>query len=386
MIDTKASLPGKSKWMIGLSLLLCMMAINGALAQSFGAIYNTESLNLRADGSSSSTWKGSYTKGTWVEITGSKNNFYAVITPDGRWGYMSKNYINLGSQTASQIAIVKNHTGRFLNYRASPSYSARILGIFFDGVPLMVESYANGWYKVHINGTRGYVQADYVRITQTPGSSSVATIKTPNNTAINLRGGPGTGYGATRQFPGDRYVMVLAKGKGWWKVSIDGHIGFMSSEFLVDGLKAAKDIAAEGGGGTGSGYAMVNNPLPTQALNLRMLSNTSSAVIAKLYNGTRLRMNRQGTEWCAVAVESTGACGYVMTKYIKLYQLPATPSLRVSHPQGQRVNLRKGPSFEAGVAMQLSSGTSVTVVAPGTEWTKIKYGGTVGYMVSYFLK
>ena len=386
MVGTKASSPKKSKWMIGLSLLLCIMAMNGALAQSFGVIYNTESLNLRADGSSSSTWKGSYTKGTWVEITGSKNNFYAVITPDGRWGYMSKNYINRSSQAASQIAIVKNHTGRFLNFRASPSYSARILGIFFDGVPLMVESYTHGWYQVYINGKRGYVQADYVRVSQTQGSSSVATIKTPNNTAINLRNGPGTGHGVIRQFPGDRYVMVLAKGKGWWKVNIDGTIGFMSSEFLVDGLRSAKDITAEGGGTAASGYAVVNNPRAAQALNLRMLSNTSSAVIAKLYNGTKLRVDRQGTEWCAVTVQSTGACGYVMTKYIKLFQLPATPALRVSHPQGQKVNLRKGPSFEAGVAMQISSGTSVTVVTPGIEWTKVKHGGTVGYMVSYFLK
>jgi len=386
MVGTKASSPKKSKWMIGLSLLLCIMAMNGALAQSFGVIYNTESLNLRADGSSSSTWKGSYTKGTWVEITGSKNNFYAVITPDGRWGYMSKNYINRSSQAASQIAIVKNHTGRFLNFRASPSYSARILGIFFDGVPLMVESYTHGWYQVYINGKRGYVQADYVRVSQTQGSSSVATIKTPNNTAINLRNGPGTGHGVIRQFPGDRYVMVLAKGKGWWKVNIDGTIGFMSSEFLEDGLRSAKDIAAEGGGTAASGYAVVNNPRAAQALNLRMLSNTSSAVIAKLYNGTKLRVDRQGTEWCAVTVQSTGACGYVMTKYIKLFQLPATPALRVSHPQGQKVNLRKGPSFEAGVAMQISSGTSVTVVTPGIEWTKVKHGGTVGYMVSYFLK
>ncbi|MCL1854559.1 MAG: SH3 domain-containing protein [Clostridia bacterium] len=365
-----------------------MLTMSGALAQSFGAVYKTESLNLRADGSSSSAWKGAYSKGTWVEITGSKNNFYAVITPDGRRGYMSKNYINQGAQAASQIAIVANHTGRFLNFRASPSSSARVQGIFFDGVPLMVESYVGGWYQVLINDRRGYVQADFVRMTQTQGSSFVATIKTPNNTAINLRSGPGTGYGVIRQFPGDRYVMVLAKGKGWWKVNIDGRIGFMSSEFLVDGLRSAKDIASEGGGSAGGsgGYAVVNNPLPTQALNLRMFSNTSSAVMAKLYNGTRLRMDRQGTEWCAVAVESTGAYGYVMTKYIKLHQLPATPTLRVSHPQGQRVNLRSGPSFEAGVVRQLSSGTSVTMVAPGTEWSKVKVGGTMGYMVSYFLK
>lgn len=384
-------LPKKKIWVFALTLSLGVLLVGSALAQSFGVIYNTDTLNLRSDGSSSSTLLGTYSRGTWLEITGSKNNFYSVFMPDGRRGYMSKNYITKGAEAVSQIAMVTNQGGgAFLNFRAAPSYNAQVLGIFYYGVPLYVNGEQGGWYYVQINGQNGYVRSEYVSLMNVVGSSTVATIKTPNNTAINLRSGPGSAYAVVRQFPGDRYVMVLAKGNGWWRVSIDGYVGFMSSDFLVDGLRAAKDIAAEsGGGGTGGTYqpyAVVNNPLSTQALNLRMSASTASGVLEKLYNGTRLYVDAQGAEWCAVTVESTGVSGYVMTSYIKLYNLPTTPTLRVAHPQGLRVNLRTEQSLSSAVRTQVPNGTNVTVLIPGVEWTKVQYGGYTGYMVSYFLQ
>ena len=241
----------KGRLLATLVLLLCVMMIGTAVAQSFGVVSRTETLNLRSQGSSSSQWLGSYSRGTWVEITGSQNNFYYVSTPDGKTGYMSKNYIDVsGESGTARIALVTNQNGgSFLNFRAQPRYDAQVLGIFYYGVPLYVLNEQNGWYCVEINGQTGYVRSEFVTIMDVPGSSTVATIKTPNNTAMNLRNGPGSGYGVVRQFPGDRYVMVLAKGNGWWRVSIDGYTGFMSKDFLVEGLHSAKDNAAQNGGG-----------------------------------------------------------------------------------------------------------------------------------------
>ncbi len=380
----------KPKWITLLSLLLCVLTVSGALASGvlaadFGVIHNTDTLNLRADASSSSRLLGTYQKGTWVYITGSKNNFFYVTTPDGRQGYMSKNYITQGTQSPSEIAVVDNTGGgRFLNFRQYPDLNAKVLGIFYDGVPLYVLGTQGGWVNVQINGQIGYVSGNYVRTLHGLASPTVATIKTPNNTAINLRSGPGSGYSVLRQFPGDRYVMVLLQGNGWWKVSIDGYVGFMSSDFLAEGLKAAKDIAADNP--SGPGYAVVSNPKSTQTLNLRAFPSASAQVLAKLYNGTKAIVTQQGLEWCAVSFPETTLSGYVMTAYLQLHNLPKTPSLKVYHPQGQRVNLRTGPSFEAKVTTQVPSGKTVTVLAPGVDWTKVQYGNSIGYMVTYFLQ
>ncbi|MEG0741592.1 MAG: SH3 domain-containing protein [Clostridia bacterium] len=370
-----------------LALCLCLCAFGAAVAESFGVIYNTDTLNLRSQGSSNSQWLGTYARGTWLEIAGSQNNFYYVYTPDGRSGYMSKNYINTsgdGDFTMRIATVTNKNGGAFLNFRAQPDFNAQVLGIFYYGVPLRVLNESGGWCRVEINGQIGYVRGEFVSVSYLPGSSVVATIKTPNSTPINLRSGPSTNYGVVRQVAGDRYVMVLAKGRGWWRVSIDGYTGFMSKDYLVDGLHSAKDNAADSGG-SGERYAVVSNPRSTQALNLRLQASTGAAVIDKLYNGARLWINEQGTEWCAVTVQHSGLSGYVMTKYLKLYNLPRTPKRTVYHPNGTYVNLRASPDLNANVRMRMSSGENVVILIPGAEWCKVKADGVVGYVLTYFL-
>ncbi len=382
---------GKKKWSVAVvAFILALVLTGSALAADFGVVTGTNSLNLRSAGSSSSQWLGAYPGGTWVAIIGSQNNFYQVVTPDGNSGYMSKNYINVDGSTNQQlrIAIVNNaNGGAFLNFREAPSYNARVLGIFYNGTPLLVLGEQNGWYCVQINGQIGYVRCEFVSVRNMIGSSEVATIKTPNNSAMNLRAGPGKEYGVVRQFPGDSYVMVLAKGDDWWRVSVNGVTGFMSSDFLSEGLKTARDqSAASGGGVTGDCYAVVSNPRATQALNLRQFPTTASAVLRKLYNGEELWVDEHGSEWCAVTVKETGVSGYVMTKYITLYNTPATTTRTVVHPSGTYVNLRQSQSLTAPVLLRVPHGSRVTILSAGSEWCKVNYNGVQGYMLTYFLK
>ena len=44
------------------------------------------------------------------------------------------------------------------------------------------------------------------------------------------------------------------------------------------------------------------------------------------------------------------------------------------------------PSASSKVYTQVPSGASVTVLIPGDEWTQVRYAGTVGYMMTSFLK
>ena len=76
-----------------LVLVFGISGLGAALAETYAVVYGTKSLNLRADGSVSSQWLGAYSRGTWLTVSGSKNNFYAVSTFDGKTGYMSKNFL-----------------------------------------------------------------------------------------------------------------------------------------------------------------------------------------------------------------------------------------------------------------------------------------------------
>ena len=96
--------------------------------------------------------------------------------------------------------------------------------------------------------------------------------------------------------------------------------------------------------------------------------------------------SRISTEWCAVTRQATGVSGYVMTQYVTLSNLPSVPVRRVSHPAGTFVNLRSAPNMnQNNVLVRVPHGTSVTIVSPGPDWCKVQYGGTTGYMMTYFL-
>jgi len=263
-----------------------------------------------------------------------------------------------------------------------------VVTILYNGVPLNILSQDSGWYQVQAGGLQGYLRSEFTTTLYQPLAIAVATIKTPNNTAVNMRVAPSTSASVRRQFAGDRYVAVLYKGTYWWYVAIDGYIGFISSDFLAEGLQAERDIAAGNEDDDPStdedGYAIVTNPVSTQHLNLRELPSTAADVVARLSNGEKLTMLIQGTEWCKVYVSSIAATGYVMTRYLTLHGLPAVPTLTIDHPQGSYVNLRSSASMTSQVLAQMPDGASATVIAPGADWAKVKYKGKTGYVLDYF--
>ncbi len=369
-----------------LALVIVLPAAGAAMAETYAVVTGTNSLNLRAGASASSQWLGAYPKGSWVTVTGSQNNFYFVNTADGQTGYMSKNFLSTTEQlTYGNVAIVSNpKETAFLNLRAYPGYSAKVLGILYNGVPLTVLSDEGGWYRVQLGGTVGYVRGEYTTLSYQPIGTAVATIKTPNNTSVNMRVGPSASATVRRQFSGDRYVSVLYKGNGWWYVCIDRYLGFISSDFLVEGLYAARDNASSSGGGDGESYAIVDNPVNAQKLNLRELPSTAATIIAQLGNGYRLSVITQGTEWSRVYADTLAATGYVLTKYLSLYNLPVTPKLTIVHPQGSFVNMRSAASLAASVVARVPDGAQAIVVAPGPDWTKVKYNNRTGYVLNYF--
>ena len=367
-----------------LIFFVTVLLAGAACAETYAVVYGTDTLNLRAQASSASQWLGTYAKGSWVTVIGSQNNFYNVTTGDGKAGYMSKNYLHTTDQlTYGSVAIVNNSKATaFLNLRSYPSYSASVIRILYNGVPLNILSEANGWYFVQLGSTQGYVRSEYTIRSNQPLGSNVATIQTPNNTAVNMRVAPSTSAAVRRQFSGDRYVAVLYQGTGWWYVWIDGYTGFISSDFLTEGLHAERDEAAQGD--DGDGYAVVNNPISTQKLNLRELPSTASAVVSQLSNGYKLSVIVQGTQWCKVYADTLAAVGYVQTQYLKLYRLPSTPTLTIRNPHGSYVNLRASASMTAGILTHIPNQAKATVIAPGPDWSKVKYQGQTGYVMNFF--
>ena len=388
----------KRWWAALLCMLMMMAACVSARAETLmcGVTYRNSTVNLRQKPTQNSTRLGTYKEGSWMVISGESGNWYYVTAPDGKSGYMSKNYVAVQEPVVMTVGVVTNPKATsFLNLRQSPSYSAAVKGIYYNGVPCVLLSQSGGWYAVRVDGEEGYFRQEYITRQQWAYSEDVATIVTPNNTGLNLRTGPGKNYPSMGQYKGGSYVMVLQKGNDWWKVSAQGRVGYMSAEFLKDGVIAPTSLGALGsnGGGsngstnqTGTVYAVVTNPKTTQVLNLRESASTTSRVLGQYRNGAQLTVLKQGTEWCKVRT-GTDVVGYMMTRYLNIYGGTSMPTMTVDHPQKTFVNLRSAPDMNTGYILQrVPHGAMVTVVAPGDGWVKVKYNGQTGYIVSYFLK
>ena len=385
-------------------LLLCAVCVMGAMPAAraegtdfsawgvfdFALVSGTDKLNLRTGPGTEYQWIGAVNEGGWVGVVGESNGWYRVyVAETNQYGYMSKNFLKRAGNITppgSNTGVVSNpKPTQFLNLRAYPSYDAQVLGIFYNGAAFtLLSSTPDGWYQVLINGQVGYFRSEYVRLTGSDGTGETAVIRSGNGGKVNLRSAPTyVGSSVIGQYAPGTQVIVLLSSKvagSFWKVSVSGVLGYMDSSFLTAKVSPVNPDIRPATQGT----AVVSNPKSTQFLNLRAQASTSSKVVAQYKNGVKFDVIMAGETWTKVYGSASGNIGYFMTKYLKLSNAYFTKTVQNN---GSYVNLRSAPSKASGkVYVQVPSGAAVTVLIPGDEWCQVRYAGTVGYMMTTFLK
>lgn len=388
----------KWKLLVGLTLLLLLLL--GVTAQadsaSYGVVFGAANVNLRSGPSTGTAVLGAYDKGTWMVVTGYSNGFYQVEAPDGRFGWMRQDYLLVSADATGTVGYV-SHAG-YLNLRREASTSAKVLGKYDDGTPCVVLDRAGDWYYVSVGGQTGYFLARYISTRSGVYSEKLGMVISPNKEEVNLRSGPGSNYRRIASIKGCTYVMILQQGNGWWKIAVNGQVGFMSTDYLRSGhirLSDGEVLCQKAAGSSSSTtpapsqqatYAVVNNPNPSDKLNLRSRASTKGQSLGKYSNGTVVTMISQGEQWCKVKTPD-GKTGYMMTDYLSIPTSGSSSATRiVRHPQGTYVNLRSSGSKTARVLVQVPHGSTVVVLSSGKTWTKVRYNGYTGYMMTTYLK
>lgn len=371
----------------------------------YAMVTGSATLNLRSGPGTQYEWLDRAQEGDWIGIRGESGNWYAVyMLSNGKTGYMSKNYLKRSADAvpssvpAISTGVVNNpRPTSYLNLRQYPSLAAPVLGIFYNGAAFTVLSIsADGWVQVSIHGMMGYFRQEYVRLNSNPasGGSRLVYVHSPNGGKVNLRDAP-TYMGSTiigQYANGTAGSLILGERQNtFWKVSVNGTVGYMDAAFLS--LTPVSGASIPSGGGSGGsprpathGTAVVNNPRATQVLNLREQPSTSARVIAQYRNGIRFEIIEPGEKWTKVYGAATGNIGYFMTRYLTLTGVSASPTKQVQN-NGSYVNLRSAPNTQSStVYSQVPSGATVTVLAPGDTWTQVRYNGTEGYMMTAFLR
>jgi len=151
-------------------------------------IVNADALNVRSGASTSNSIIGSLNENAMVQII-STNNGWHKIKFNGGTGFVSAEFISDGTGTVIPPAIaVPSHTvdGKVaiinadaLNVRSGASTSYSVVTTVRYGSKLPIISYTNGWYKVNVGSTTGYISGDYATIIDETHSSNPVVKETP---------------------------------------------------------------------------------------------------------------------------------------------------------------------------------------------------------------
>ncbi len=381
-------------------LLLCLALVLAAVPAfaatygEFAVVTGSSTLNLRQGPSTEYDRLYTAKRGDWVMILGESGNWYQVmVMANGKVGYMSKNYLttnNAPTASTPVTGVVSNPKAtQYLNLRQYPSVSAPVLGIYYNGATFNVLSSVDNWYQVSIYGQTGYFMKNYVRVNGGT-TAKTAVISAPNSGKSNLRSAPSmTDSTILSQHSNGTQVQVLLEGNQFWRVSINGNVGYMDKSLLKYTASSVTSpstpVAPPAPKPATQGYAYVSNPIATQVLNLREQASTTSKVVAQYKNGVRFHVISPGEVWTKVYGSATGNTGYMMTKYLSLQGTDST--IKTIRNGNTYVNFRSAPNTTGStIYNRLYSGTQVTVLTPGDQWTQIRYNGQTGYVMTQFLK
>ena len=214
-------------------------------------------------------------------------------------------------------------TENSLRLREGASTSSAILNTVDKGTKVVVlENRKNGWYKVELNGTVGYMSADYLSVTPNTYSGKPNT----DGSSLNMRSGPGTSYSKVGSIPASATLTITGSENGWYKTSYNGVSGYVSADYVTvtetnstnttASTPAASGTPAETKPETSTGSTSGTGKLNTDgsSLNMRSGPGTSYNKVASIPASATLTITGSENGWYKTAYK--GVSGYVSGDYV----------------------------------------------------------------------
>ena len=359
---------------------------------------------VRATPSSSATEVHRFQSGTTVYYytapagTGRDGWVYVGYTENGtlKFGWIRESDTTNNGGGTGQVGQIAYVVGGSLALRSAPNGS--IIRYYPAGTAVSLTGLhsTSGWVNVKVisDGATGVMMTQYLSTSGSGGGGDEIQYAVVNNPAasgyVNLRKEPDGNSAIVGRFYNGQQVIVLEYKSNWCRVQIGAVEGYMATNLL----SFSGDNGGGGGGSTTNPTsAVVNNPNPTDRLNLRASASTGSTSLGRYYNGTQVKILEYGTTWCYVEVQ--GIRGYMMSMYLSFdgtYTPPidgggsGTQLAVVKNPVStQKLNLRAQPTTSSTSLGQFYNGTLVTVLRYGSEWCEVRVNGITGYMMTRYL-
>lgn len=123
-----------------------------------------DSLHVREQPTTNSASVGSLTRGNQVTIDGESGDWYQISYQDIS-GFVHSSYILREDSGSEQIIGTGEVTASSLNVRATASTNADTISSLSQGTVVDLYEEADGWFKVKVGSTFGYIHGEYVEAT-----------------------------------------------------------------------------------------------------------------------------------------------------------------------------------------------------------------------------
>ena len=223
-------------------------------------------------------------------------------------------------------------------------------------------SMQNGFYLVDTDGMRGWVSRDYVR----PDGGSVGQKVGIATDWVNVRWGPGTGYGVAGTMPEGATALVTGgRVDGFFPVVFNGFEAWVSASYLDVGVTR----------GLSRDVGIVND-----SVNMRTGPSTDRAILTEVPTGMPVYLTG-GTRNGFRPVSYGSERGWIHADFLTIADRPQ--SKRVT----EALNLRSAPRSDSSVIMVMPAGATVTVTGEARNgFLPVSYGGRTGWAHSSYLR
>ena len=291
-------------------------------------------------------------------------------------------------------------TTAYVNLRTGPGTDYAILETVPLGAQISILDTGNpGWYRVTApSGNSGYMCSDYILASGGDAGASTVLFTARTTAFVNLRAGPGTGYGIYLTVPlGDTVSVLDTANVGWYRVQYGSYTGYMSADYLQTQSAAAPTPAPPD---TSASADPIGTARTTAVLNIRTGPSTGYRSLGLLDNGETVTvLENCGNGWYAVRT-SSNTFGYCSGDYLRvtLGTSPAPqpePTPQPSEPDTATrwngrttafVNLRSGPSTGYRIYLTVPLGDAITILdRSNSGWYRVQYGSYTGYMSSDYI-
>ena len=328
---------------------------------------------------------------------------WTYVSVNGLVGYMMNIYLSSTAPDPYQptqytIRYVYSPDGTLVDLRAGMSASYQSLGRYSNGTQVRVYYNWGTWSYVSVNGNVGYMLSSQLSASPyIPPHPTIpigtATVRHPNGSFVYLRSTRSTASldNVLAKVPSGARVTVYEKDEWYSLIEYNGVYGYMVSHFLDWGTSPAPS-PTEG---------TVVRKMIVGGTSLRSSREEGGAnnIIMELPHGAIVEiLLTYPDEWRYV--DYNGVKGYIHGQVVAsitsgdpspyIPVVPESPVIFIGvvyHPYGSFVNLRYSCSAEdnTNVLAQVPSGAKVEVMEQTGSWSKVRYNGVVGYMVSSYI-